>query len=214
MKNCSFWRFDFQVLYSWKLWIQMLSVSARLTALSRNLLLCSTFSKWCMLCQDLCMDNKTTSGTAKHFSSSFRQIRLTNELEDMLPVILGELEGSREKIAVMTREDVEPMVASKPKEHHAVRSAAPLQRSAAPLQGQEHQNKEFVSPLSSSRAWEEGIGMVFVLSDQDSRTNERTRTFFPPNVSHNASSLQNCSHCLLESERLFENKGQARRKNP
>ena len=71
--------------------------------------------------------------------------------ENQYHVILCELEGSHEKIEFMTREDVEPLVASKPKEHHSVRSAAPLQRSAAPLQGQEHQNKEFVSPLSSSR---------------------------------------------------------------
>ena len=74
------------------------------------------------------------------------------------------------------------MIALNPKEHVAVRSAAPLQRSAASLQGQEHQNEEFLTPLSSSRAGEEGIGMVFVLSDHDSRTNERACTVFPPNV--------------------------------
>jgi hypothetical protein len=166
MKIFSLRRFGFQVLYSWKLWIQMLSVSARLTALSRNLLLCSTFSKWCMLCQDLRMDNKTTSGTAEHFSSTFRQIRLTNELDDMFPVIFGELEGSHEKIEVMTREDVEPImiprIDSIPKEQHAVRSVVPLQRSAASLQGQERQSKDSLSPPSSSRAGEKATAAAQV----------------------------------------------------
>jgi hypothetical protein len=142
-------RIGLQVLYSWNLWLHFLSISARLTALSSNLLLRNSFSKWCMLCQDLRMDNKTTSGTANHFRSTFGQIFKTTVLEDMFPIIMGELEGSREKIEFMTREDEEPKIVLKPMGPRAVRSAANLQRSSGPLQGQEHQNEDSSTPLSS-----------------------------------------------------------------
>jgi hypothetical protein len=102
---------------------------------------------------------------------------LTNELDDMFPVILGEIEGSHEKIEVMTREDVEPRmiprVASIPKEQHALRSVAPLQRSAASMQGQERQNKEFLSPPSSSRTGENATAAAQV---EEQSTSEPSRS--------------------------------------
>jgi hypothetical protein len=142
-------RIGLQVLYSWNLWLHFVSISARLTALSSNLLLQNAFSKWCMLCQDLCMDNKTTSGTANNFRNTFGHIFKTTVLEDMFPIIMGELEGSREKIEFMTREDEEPKIVLKTKGPRAVRSAANLQRSSGPVQGQEHQNEDSSTPLSS-----------------------------------------------------------------